>query len=182
MQYRIMLVDDEINVLRAIRRVLNCLPEYELEDHSLEIELFTSPVTALQRADHVSFDLVMTDYRMPEMTGVEFLVQLKNIQPNAMRLILSGYADLDGLIGAINEAQIFRFIAKPWHDFELQSAIIQALSYRFLLLENQRLADLSRVQEGQLTKQELELKRLEDENPGITKVNWGPDGSVMLDL
>jgi two-component system, probable response regulator PhcQ len=182
MQYRIMLVDDELNVLRSIRRVLNGLSDDELEGHSLEIELFTSPVAALQRADYVSFDLVMSDYRMPEMSGVEFFVKLKNMQPNAMRLILSGYADLDGLIGAINEAQIFRFIAKPWHDYDLQSAIMQALSFRYLLLENQRLADLSRVQEGKLTKQELELKRLEDENPGITKVNWGPDGSVMLDL
>lgn len=182
MQYRIMLVDDEINILHAIRRVLSCLPELELEGHSIEIELFSSPLEALRRVEYVPYDLVITDYRMPEMNGVEFLVKLKSLQPNAMRLILSGYVDLDGLIGAINEAQIFRFIAKPWHDYELRAAVAQALSYRYLVMENQRLADLSRVQEGKLTKHELELRRLEEEHPGITKVNWGPDGSVLLDI
>ncbi|RJG01044.1 response regulator [Noviherbaspirillum sedimenti] len=182
MQYRIMLVDDEANILQALRRVLHGMPENEIEGHSLEIQLFTSPVEALQRADYMPFDLVMTDYRMPEMNGVEFLVRLRQVQPTAMRLILSAYADRDGLVGAINEAQIFRFIAKPWNDYELRATVAQALSYRHLLMENLRLADLSRVQLGKLSKQEMELRRLEEEHPGITKVNWGPDGSVLLDM
>lgn len=181
MQYRIMLVDDEVNILHALRRALNGMPESELEGHSLDIQLFTSPEEALQRADYTPYDLVMTDYRMPEMNGVEFLVRLRQVQPTAMRLILSGYADMEGLIGAINDAQIFRFLAKPWHDYELRAAVAQALSYRHLLMENLRLADLARVQQGKLTRQEMELRRLEEKHPGITKVNWGPDGSVLLD-
>lgn len=182
MQYRIMLVDDEVNILNALRRGLSSGPEAASEGHSLEIETFSSPIEALRRADYIPFDLVMTDYRMSEMNGVEFLVNFKQIQPNTVRLILTGYADLDGMIGAINDAQIFRFIAKPWHDFELRAAVMQALSFRYLMMENQRLADLVRAQQGRLTKQELELRRLEEQSPGITKVNWGPDGSVLLDL
>jgi two-component system probable response regulator PhcQ len=181
MEYRIMLVDDEVNILHALRRILSPSPEAEFDGHSLTIELFTSPVAALQRADYMPFDLVITDYRMPEMNGVEFLVKFREIQPNTTRLILSGYTDLDGMIGAINEAHIFRFIAKPWHDFELRAAVMQALSFRHLTMENQRLADLAREQQGKLTKHELELRRLEAISPGITKVNWGPDGSVLLD-
>jgi len=181
MQYRILLVDDEPHILEALRRTLNALTKNELQGHTLEVEAFVSPAAALQRADYIPFDLVITDYRMPEMTGVEFLVKLKTIQPNTMRLILSGHADLDGLIGAINLAEIFRFIAKPWHEYELHAAVVQALSYRYLSMENQRLADLTRVQQGRLSRQELELRRLEEENPGITKVNWGPDGAVILE-
>lgn len=179
--YRIMLVDDEENILNALRRVLSSDNGIEGESHQLTVETFSAPKEALKRAEDVVFDLVISDYHMPEMNGVEFLKALKRIQPNTARLILSGYVDLDGLIGAINEAQIFRFISKPWHDSDLRYAIAQALAYRNLLLENQRLADRVRVQQGQLSRQELALKRLEEQNPGITKVNWGPDGSVIID-
>ena len=82
---------------------------------------------------------------------------------------------------AINEVEIFRFIAKPWNDYELVAAIGQALHNRELLLENRRLADETRVKAGNMSAQELEAKRLEALEPGITKVNWAEDGSVVLD-
>jgi len=86
------------------------------------------------------------------------------------------------VIGAINDAQIYRFLNKPWNDYELVSSIAQALAYRNLMLENQHLADQARADNGELSPQELERKRLEELDPGITKLNWGPDGSVILDL
>lgn len=179
--YRILLVDDEENVLNALRRLLTSHPSYTVDDHRIVVETFSQPAEALKRAEAQAFDAVISDYRMPEMNGVEFLRAFRRLQPNAARLILSGYADLSGLIGAINEAQIFRFIAKPWHEYDIQSSVAQALAHRNLLLENQRLADLVRVQEGKLSRQEMALRRLEEESPGITKVNWGPDGSVLLE-
>lgn len=178
---RIMLVDDEKNILSALRRVLVTGIGLESEFHEVSVELFDKPADALARAEAVAFDLVVSDYRMPEMNGVEFLKAFRKIQPHAARIILSGYADLEGLVGAINEAEIFRFISKPWNDYDLRFAISQALIYRNLLMENQRLADMVRLQQGQLSRQELALRRLEEENPGITKVNWGPDGSVIID-
>lgn len=179
--YRIMLVDDEENILNALRRVLAARTGGEDENIQYTVETFTSPRDALCRAGEMAFDLVVSDYRMPEMNGVQFLKELRRIQPQTARIILSGYADLDGLMGAINEAQIFRFINKPWHDYDFKSAVAQALEYRGLLMENQRLADLVRVQQGKLSKQENTLRRLEEESPGITKVNWGPNGEVMFD-
>lgn len=178
---RILLVDDEKNILTALRRVLSSGIRVDDEIQEVSVELFDKPAEALKRAELNSFDLVISDYRMPEMTGVAFLRAFRRIQPDAARIILSGYADLAGLVGAINEAGIYRFISKPWNDYDLRLAISQTLAYKNLLIENQRLADIVRMQEGQLTKQELALKRLEQENPGITKVNWGPDGSVILD-
>jgi FixJ family two-component response regulator len=106
---------------------------------------------------------------------------MQDIQPDAARLILSGYGDLNVLMRAINEVRIYRFIAKPWNDYELVAAIGQALDNRRLLLENRHLADERRLEMGKLTPEELEAKRLEALEPGITKVRWGPDGSVILD-
>jgi two-component system probable response regulator PhcQ len=176
-----MLVDDEVNVVRALRRALSLELDPELEGCSLILEPFVSPREALLRAQHTAFDLVITDHQMPEMNGVELLVKLRALQPDAGRIILSGYASLEGMIAAINEARISRFIAKPWHDAELRAVVARELSLRRLMLENRRLADAVRLQQGMLSRQELALRRLEEESPGITKVNWGPDGSVLLD-
>ena len=87
----------------------------------------------------------------------------------------------DMLIGAINEAGITRFISKPWNDYELIATLGQVLTLRELTLENQRLADQVRLEAGALSAEEIERKRLEAIEPGITRVIWGPDGSVLLD-
>ena len=97
------------------------------------------------------------------------------------RSILSGYADLNALIRAVNEVGIERFIGKPWNDYELLAAIGQALAHRDLLQENRQLANLVRLEMGDTTPEALEAARLEQLEPGITQVNWGPDGSVLLD-
>ncbi len=174
----IMLVDDEANVLRALRRVLSQGSPLRLPLD--DIELFESPAQALERLHNRAFDLILSDYRMPKMDGIAFLSASRQIQPDAARLILSAHADLRGLVGAINEAGITRFIMKPWDDLDLCVAIAEALEQRSLVLENRRLADEVRLARGVISRQELELRRLEEESPGITKVNWGPDGSVLL--
>ena len=178
---RLMLVDDEPNILRSLRRAINAMPE-ERFGGKLTIETFEQPKLALARAAECAFDLVISDFRMPEMDGVVFLANLIEIQPNIARLILSGYADLQAVLAAINRAHVFRFIAKPWDDYELGTAIAQALEHRALLLENQRLADLVRLQQGQLSRQDLEMKKLEQQYPGLTKVTRAADGSIDLDL
>ncbi|HET9049453.1 MAG TPA: response regulator [Chiayiivirga sp.] len=181
MAFKIMVVDDEPNILQAIRRSLGSKISDGNEVFDVELELFDSPVLALARAQDYKFDLVLSDYRMPEMDGVAFLKAFREAQPGAARLILSGYADLNGVIAAINEAGIFRFISKPWQEYELRAALCHALVFQRLLLENQRLADTVRAQRGVMSRQEMELRRLEQESPGITKVNWNADGSITLE-
>jgi DNA-binding NtrC family response regulator len=179
--YRILLVDDEVNVLSALKRVLSSIPLEELDGERPVIETFASVHDALNRIETMPVDLVISDYRMPDMSGVEFLTQVIARQPAVARMILSGYADLDAVVSAINKVQIFRFINKPWHDFELKSAVVQALGTRALVVENQRLADTVRTQRGILSRQEAELRRLETESPGITKLRLAADGGIMLE-
>lgn len=170
---RIMIVDDEPYILTALMRAIN-------NPGDIEIDIYDDVNKALKRAQTLNYDLYITDYRMPEMNGVDFLCKVKQLQPGAMRIILSGHADIKALLGAINDANIFRFITKPWDDEELNKSVSQALEYRKIMVENKYLADQVRAQNVELSKQKSELERIEEQYPGLTKVNWADDGSIIL--
>ena len=114
------------------------------------------------------------------MDGATFLTRVKALRPDTARIILSACADLDGIARAINEAGIFRFVSKPWSDPELKAAIVDVLAFRSLQLENRRLANEVRQQRLAISRQQLELERLERESPGITRVQWSEDGGVLV--
>jgi two-component system probable response regulator PhcQ len=180
---RILILDDEDSILKSLTRLFRVAPcTVGNKTFTLEVEAFVSPLEAILRARHEPFDLFLSDYRMPEMDGIEFLKAVKGIQPDSARLILSGYADLNALVRAVNEVGIDRFIGKPWNDYELLSAIAQSLAHRELMLENRQLANLVRLDMGDISPETLEAERLEAIEPGITRVNWGPDGSVLFDV
>jgi response regulator RpfG family c-di-GMP phosphodiesterase len=123
---KLLLVDDEPNVLHSLRR--------ELRDQ-FELETFDNPVAALEHCRKTQFDLVIADYRMPQMDGLEFLKRFGQLQPDASRLLLSGEVDSEALIRLINETHIFRFIAKPWDRAQLVSFIQQSLAFRDAILQ-----------------------------------------------
>jgi len=172
--YQIMLVDDEENILKALKRVLKSNTDWE-------IETYVKPEDALKRAKTNNFDLFLSDFRMPVMDGVKFLTEVKSLQPESMRIILSGFTDLEALLGAINDAQIYRFVTKPWSDYDLVSTIRQALGYRDMLVENRRLADTVREQLAELEKRKSALEKLQEQHPELVNVNWSDDGSIVID-
>jgi two-component system probable response regulator PhcQ len=126
--YRVLLVDDEPNILSALRRSLAAIDVRQLDGDALRFEAFTSPEEAIKRSEEEDFDLVMSDYRMPSMNGVEFLAQVKKLQPSVPCMIISGYADRDAIIAAVNEVNLTRFIEKPWQDDVLRQAVVSILT------------------------------------------------------
>jgi|CXWL01.1.fsa_nt_gi DNA-binding NtrC family response regulator len=168
---RILLVDDEPNVLRALCRLLR----------NYQVITFTCGEDALLAAQDRIFDMVISDYRMPGLDGVDFLTFFKVLQPDAIRMILTGYADLRGIQHAINNAEVFRFINKPWNIIEILNAVTRGLEHKQMLLENRTLAAEVRRQHHLLQEKDAILHALEAKDPGITKVNWEPDGSIIMD-
>jgi len=138
---RILVVDDEQGIINAVRRELSTPP---LGPHRYEIETFTNPLEALERAKAQEFEVVLSDYRMPEMDGFTFLKAFAELQPDCVRVVLSGQTDFDALIRMINETHIYRFIPKPWSSYFIKSSISQAVSFRQANIENRKLADTLR--------------------------------------
>lgn len=131
---RILFVDDERNVLRSLERLF-------LEE---EYEIFTaaSGREGLETLEQSGpFQLIVSDYRMPSMNGVEFLSEVYRRWPETERIILSGYADTAAIVAAINEGRIYKFIAKPWNDDELLQTIREVLDRYELRASNRRLLE-----------------------------------------
>ncbi|RMF15547.1 MAG: response regulator [Gammaproteobacteria bacterium] len=170
---RIMIVDDEPFILKALTRLLHQRTDWE-------ITTCETPETALQALASEHFDLILSDYRMPGMTGVELLKQARIRQPDAARLILSGQADMDAVLKAINDAEIYRFITKPWDDEDLVITLRKALEHQQVIIENARLAAEVKRQRQQIRDQLAELRRLESEAPGITRLNLDEEGYIVI--
>ena len=131
---RILFVDDERNVLRSLERLF-------LEE---EYEIFTaaSGQEGLETIETSGpFQLIVSDYRMPSMNGVEFLSEVYQRWPETERIILSGYADTAAIVSAINEGRIYKFIAKPWNDDDLLRTIREVLDRYELRASNRRLLE-----------------------------------------
>jgi len=132
-EVKILCVDDEKNVLRALERLFL--------DHEYEIITALSGekgLELLKEKDHVR--VVISDYRMPGMNGVDFLKSVYKERPDTVRIVLSGYADTASIVEAINEGQIYKFIAKPWNDDDLKVTISNAVDLYFMRQKNVQLA------------------------------------------
>ncbi|MBC8391993.1 MAG: response regulator [Deltaproteobacteria bacterium] len=119
----VLFVDDEINILKSIKRITFNQPFKSL--------FANSGAEALEIADKNSdITVLITDMRMPKMTGLELLKEFKGKHPKAVRIVLSGYSHITTLLTAINQGEIFRYILKPWeNDAELLDAINAAFEH-----------------------------------------------------
>ena len=174
---RFLLVDDEVAILNSLQRAIRRMPGRG----EVEFELFNNPIDAINRCAVAEFDMVISDYRMPQMVGVDFLRIIKEMQPNMTRMLLSASTEFEIIMSAVNEAQVFKYLVKPWVNSELQEHINLALEHHDKLIEDQLLAKNMRRELHPVSAEEKEMMILEADEPGITKVNWGPDGSVILD-
>ncbi len=165
MTHTLLFVDDEENILSSLKRLFM--------DEKYEILTATSAEEGLKRLVDNEISLIISDQMMPGMKGVDFLAEVKDIAPDIVRILLTGYADLEATIAAINKGEVYRFITKPWNDKELVVTVRQSLEYRDLVLVNRVLTD-------QVKKHRYFARKLEEENPGITEVIKDSSGNVVI--
>jgi FixJ family two-component response regulator len=155
-QVRILCVDDERNVLRALERIFI--------DDDYEIVTACCGSEGLQLLDEgPEVQVVISDFRMPGMNGVEFLKEVFDRHPASIRIVLSGYADTAAVVAAINEGKIYKFIPKPWNDDELRVTVAKAVETFAMQRRNEQLAEELRLKEQELVRLNADLKRLENE-------------------
>lgn len=174
---RLVLIDDDAQVLRALTRLLR--QGLAVAPEALSIDAFADPQLALRKLQERAVDLVICDYRMPVVDGVELLSRVAQTHPDTARVLLTGSPDLAAVLAAVNRAGVSQVLLKPWDNKELLAVVHECLRVRELRLEQQQLADGARRSGGTLDAQELERRRLEQQWPGITQVEWTADGAVQ---
>ncbi|HEB75712.1 MAG TPA: response regulator [Nitrospirae bacterium] len=161
----ILLVDDEPNIISSLKRVLM--------DEQYTIFSANSGAEALDILKEQRIKVVISDERMPGMSGAEFLSIVRNRFPGVVRIVLTGHASIEAAMSAVNNGEIYRFFTKPWNDVELKLSIRSAVEKHDLEAENRRLLSIVRTQA-------LELKLLEKRYPNITKIERDDDGNLIL--
>jgi DNA-binding NtrC family response regulator len=115
---RVLFVDDEPRVLNSMRMLFR---------NNYEVFTADSGQKALELLKNQPVDVIVSDQRMPGMTGIELLRSARELNPSAMRILLTGYSDLNAIIGSINEGEIFRFVSKPWSNEDLSTTVARAV-------------------------------------------------------
>jgi phosphoserine phosphatase RsbU/P len=152
---KVLLVDDEPGIINAVRRVLR--------KEDFEIVSTQEPQEALRLMAQDDFAVVISDQRMPAMEGTELLEQARHLAPDTVRIILTGYVDIEAAIEAINRGAVFRFITKPWDDEDLRSTIRQAVAQYELFGENRRLQRLAEEQNRALVQLNRDLEKVHED-------------------
>ena len=130
----VLYVDDEIDNLNAFKAVFR---------RDFEVFIAESANEGMKIIENKENDIhiVLTDQRMPNITGVEFLASLVKDFPQIMRVLVTGYADLATVIDAINKGEVYRYVSKPWDNVELKNLILQAFEVYDLRKKNKKLTD-----------------------------------------
>lgn len=142
----VLFVDDEESILKSLKRLLRKEP----------YKVFTAvggPAGLEVLKENPGIQMVVSDQRMPGMCGTEFLAKVKEGWPETIRLVLSGFAEASAIVDAINQGEVYRFIAKPWTDEDLKTTFRQCLEHYDIVQENKKLQD-------QAAKQLVQLKNL----------------------
>lgn len=150
---KVLLVDDEVNITKALRRLLSECDNYEV----FSVDSGVAGIAFLQETADVG--VIISDQRMPGMTGVEFLARARELTPAAVRILLTGYADIEASIAAINQGAVFRYLTKPWQDEELLQVVAEAARNYWLVAENVRLNVLVAKQTVELQDWNARLKQ-----------------------
>jgi signal transduction histidine kinase len=159
----LLIIDDEEEILKALNRQFR--REYT-------VYLAHSADEGYRLMTETPIDVIISDQRMPGMTGAEFFKKVKSEFPDAIRLLLTGYADIEAVIAAINDGNVFRYIAKPWDPVELETTVAQAFERYDLIVQNRAL--LKELQEANASLEQRVAARtaeLADANERLVQLN-----------
>ena len=137
-EHAVLFVDDEGNILKAVQRLLRNEP--------WEVLTASRGMEALEILEQTPAQVVVSDQRMPEMSGVDLLQAIRERRPNVVRMMLTGYTEMNVAVEAINRGEIYRLITKPWNDEELKATLRQAFDHFDLKEEIKRLNQITREQ------------------------------------
>ncbi|QOX78972.1 Flp pilus assembly complex ATPase component TadA [Trichlorobacter lovleyi] len=140
--FSLLFVDDEDGVLNALRRIFM--------DENYTILTATSGDKAIRILEERQVHLLITDHRMPGMNGAELLKLVRERWPETIRIMLTGYADVNSIMGAVKEGAVYKFITKPWNDEDLRLTVSLALQQYLLMHENRHLKELARQQQSKI--------------------------------
>jgi response regulator RpfG family c-di-GMP phosphodiesterase len=160
----ILIVDDEENIRKALMRLLRPL--------DVTLVQACDGAEALVTLRQQPASIIISDQRMPRLTGVEFLAQSRDICPDSVRILLTGYADLDATIQAINSGAVKYYLTKPWDDDAVLSRVRESLEMARMLEDNRRLNLLTQQQNQQLKKLSVSLhQRVQEQTKEISNQN-----------
>jgi len=160
--HTVLCVDDEKNILRSLKRLLR------KEDYRLLTA--SSGEEGLKVLEENDVHMVISDQRMPKMSGTEFLAALKTKYPDVLRIILSGYTEVDSITESINRGHIYKFLLKPWNDQNLKLEIKQALEQYDLIQANKKLHEKVIQQNNELKEINENLEKLVQERTKTLQV------------
>lgn len=158
---RVLIVDDEEGILSSLRRLLR--------REAYELITVANAKEALRVMEEQPVSLLISDYRMPGMSGTDLLLEVQRRWPETLRIVLSGYSEVKAIISAINEGAVYKFITKPWNDEEIKLHVRRALEQHALRAENQRMAREISLQNQRLRELNEQLdQRAADASRGLT--------------
>jgi len=165
-RYKILIVDDEENVVSSLSRVLRN------EKHDIVAAKSAEDALLIVEAEIV--DLIICDYKLIGMDGISFLEKVLETNPEIITILLTGNADLQVAVDAVNKTSVYKFILKPWDNEMLRISIMRALEHRDLIVRNKLLIN-------EIKKRNSLIELLERDNPGITRIKKDSSGNIILD-
>ena len=179
MNYKIMIVDDEPVNLRTLERLFR---------RDYQVVTAQSGAEALKLLQHHDVALLISDQRMPEMTGIELMKNTVALRPQMVKILLTGYTDVSALIEAINCGLVYRYLTKPWNNDDLRIAVTRALEHYEMMksrhvlgMENQRLR--TRLNEiSELATQGIELAPAVNEQDEAGRAPSSDDQETVYEL
>lgn len=164
--HNVLFVDDEPNVTAALKRSMRHEP--------YRIFSAESAIEGLKILDEEDIDIVISDEKMPGMSGCEFLAEVRRRHPSVIRMILTGQASMDAAISAINDGEVYRFFTKPCNPDELKSTLRQAVLQKKLVAQSDKLLEKYR-------EQAKFIEELEAASPGLLEVRSDDQGAILVD-